>query len=59
MLSKGRRKYIATICERFATVAFAAAFASGLFAQVPAPLRSVLIGCIALVMFLGLWAAVD
>jgi hypothetical protein len=35
MLTTGRRKYIATLCERFVTVAIASAFASAFFAQVP------------------------
>jgi len=53
VLTQGRRKYIATLCERFATVAFAAAFASELFARLPAAPRTLVVGSVVLAVVLG------
>jgi hypothetical protein len=59
MLDKGRRKYIATICERFLTVAFAAAFASEFFTQIHMPLKAFLLIGIVTVMTFGFLASTE
>jgi len=59
MLTKGRRKYIATICERVVTVAFAGVFASELFMNLTIGLKMLLIPCIAVIVLLGFWAAIE
>jgi cytochrome c biogenesis protein CcdA len=57
MLSKGRRRYVATLCERFATVAFASAFASAFFAQIPHWPKILIIAGTVAVILLGVWVS--